>query len=135
NAAATHSSLEHVSIGPSGGNGSIGAGFSGSSADGRHVFFTTTESLVPADTDSSADVYDRSNGVTTLVSTGDIGGNGAFSARFAGATPDGTHVFFETNEKLVTGDTDGSQDVYDRSGGSTTLVSTGPSGGNGPFGA
>src|SRR5439155_5311648 len=92
-------------------------------------------SLVPADTDASADVYDRSNGVTTLVSTGGIGGNGAFSAHFAGTTHDGTHVFFETNEKLATGDTDGSQDVYDRFGGSTTLVSTGPTGGSGPFGA
>jgi hypothetical protein len=135
NAGATHSSLEHVSIGSSGGNASLDASFSGSSADGRHVVFTTAESLVPADTDASADVYDRSNGVTTLVSTGSTGGNGAFNARFAGATPDGSHIFFETNEKLVAPDTDGSQDVYDRFGGGTTLVSTGPSGGNGGFGA
>ena len=75
------------------------------------------------------------SGVTTLVSAGSTGGNGAFNARFAGATPDGSHIFFETNEKLVASDTDGSQDVYERFGGATTLISTGPSGGNGSYGA
>ena len=43
----------------------------------------------------------------------------------------GTHVFFTTREALVGSDTDSSLDVYERAGGTTTLVSTGPSGGNG----
>jgi hypothetical protein len=40
-------------------------------------------------------------------------------------------VFFHTAESLVAGDTDTAQDVYQRAGGATTLLSTGPDGGNG----
>ena len=43
---------------------------------------------------------------------------------FAGASSDGSKVFFRTDEQLVSGDTDdASQDVYERSGGTTKLVS------------
>ena len=52
---------------------------------------------------------------TALVSTGPDGGNGAFNAVFRGASQDGTKVFFHTFESLVSGDTDSSQDVYERS--------------------
>jgi hypothetical protein len=78
-------------------------------------------------------VYERSGGVTSLVSTGPAGGNGPKGAEFAGAADDGTKVFFQTAEGMVADDTDGSQDVYQRFGGTTTLVSTGPAGGNGAF--
>jgi hypothetical protein len=122
-----------VSIGSSGGNGPSDAFFDGVSDDGSRIFFDTDESLVPADTDSFIDVYQRSGGVTTLVSTGPAGGNGAFDVTFDGLSRDGLHVFFETDEGLLSGDTDSSTDVYDRSGGTTTLVSTGPAGGNGAF--
>src|SRR4051812_5370581 len=44
--------------------------------DGSHAFFVTDESLVASDTDGLADVYERYNGVTSLVSTGPSGGNG-----------------------------------------------------------
>ena len=44
----------------------------------------------------------------------------------------GTKVFFATNEKLTADDTDTSMDVYERSGGATTLLSKGTIGGNGP---
>jgi hypothetical protein len=134
-ASANHSVTELLSVGPSGGNGSFPAAYGGASAAGTRVFFTTAERLVAADTDNSQDVYQRLGTTTTLISTGTTGGNGAFNAFFAGATPDGTHVYFETNEKLVAGDTDNSQDVYDRSGNTTTLVSTGTTGGNGAFNA
>jgi hypothetical protein len=99
------------------------------------VIFTTAESLLSADTDTSADIYERSSGTTTLLSTGSVNGNGAFDANFGGATADATHVFFTTAEPLTSGDTDTSQDVYDRSGGVTTQISVGPTGGNGPFDA
>ena len=59
-----------------------------------------------ADTDTSIDVYERAGGQTTLVSTGPTGGNGAFHASFRGASADGTRVFFETVESLVSADTD-----------------------------
>ena len=124
-----------VSTGPAGGNGLFTPVFVGASADGSVVFFETSESLVAADTDSSQDVYARSGGVTTLVSIGPAGGNGAFPAVFGGASADGSHVFFSTQETLVAGDTDSASDVYERSGGVTTLVSSGPAGGNGAFAA
>ena len=124
--------MRRLSAGPSGGNGAQAATWQGNSSDGSHVFFETSESLVPADTDSSIDVYDRVGSTTTLLSTGPAGGNGAFNAFFAGASPDGTHVFLYTNELLVSSDTDGSQDVYERFAGATTLVSTGPSSTNAP---
>jgi hypothetical protein len=120
-----------VSTGSAGGNGSFPAYFHGASADGSRAFFVTDEQLVAADTDSSADVYQRAGGVTTLISTGPSGGNGAFDATYRGTTSSGTQVYIETAERLTSGDTDNSIDVYERSGSTTTLVSTGPSGGNG----
>jgi hypothetical protein len=113
-----------------GGNGAYPANFARASADGTRVFFTTRESLVGADIDGSIDVYQRSGGATTLVSTGPTGGSGAFNALFDGASKDGARVFFHTSEQLVSADMDSSPDIYERSGGATTLVSTGPDGGN-----
>ena len=124
-----------VSTGPAGGNGAFEADFAGASADGSRVFFVTGEPLVSADTDAFEDVYERSGGQTTLVSTGPAGGNGAFDGFFAGASADGSRVFFGTGEPLVSADTDAFEDVYERSGGQTTLISTGPTGGNGPLDA
>ncbi len=115
-------------------NTSDGAFFSGSSADGTHVFFQTFEALTSNDTDTSRDVYERYNGTTTLVSTGPLccqdTTDGAY---FQGASADGSRVFFQASESLVSADTDGFKDVYERSGGTTTLVSIGPNGGNGPY--
>ena len=49
-----------------------------------------------ADTDTYPDIYERSGGQTTLVSTGPTGGNGTFDVIFGGASADGTRVFFTT---------------------------------------
>ncbi len=62
------------------------------------MWFGTGERLVAGDTDSLADVYERA-------------------------------------EQLVAADTDKADDIYERAGGVTTLISTGPLGGNGPLGA
>ena len=132
---ANHSGTDLISTGSTGGNGAFTAGYRGSSAAGTRVFFVTSEKLVSGDTDGSQDVYERRGGTTTLLSIGPNGGNGAFSAFFAGSSADGTRVFIETNEKLVSADTDSSQDVYERSGTTTTLVSAGVIGGNGAFNA
>jgi hypothetical protein len=129
-ASANHSQTDLVSIGPDGGNGAFDTQYGGTSADGSHVYYTTTESLVSADTDSSTDVYERVGTTTTLISTGPTGGNGAYQARFAGVSADGTHVFFDTKEALTSSDTDSARDVYERFGGTTTEVSIGPTGGN-----
>ena len=129
---ANHSAKEHVSIGPTGGNGLADVFFDATSGDGTRIFFDTDEKLVSGDTDANFDVYERRGSTTTLLSTGSTGGNGAFDVFFADSSADGTHVFFETDEKLTAADTDSAFDVYERTGGVTSLVSTGPAGGNGP---
>jgi hypothetical protein len=130
---ATHNTTEIASIGPTGGNGTISSQFRGASADGTKVFFQSNEQLVAADTDTRMDVYQRSGGTTTLISTGPAGGNGSFNVSFSANSTDGSRVFFRTSEPLVASDTDTTQDLYERAGGTTTLLSTGPAGGNGAF--
>lgn len=115
------------------GNENVLASFSGASSTGGVAFFRTAEALTAADTDSAQDVYQRSGGVTTLVSIGPAGGSGNADASFAGASADGSKVFFVTVESLVPADTDASLDVYRRSGSETVLVSTGQINGNGAF--
>ena len=96
------------------------------SADGTRVFFSTTQKLTADDLDSTrTDVYERAAGTTTLVTgpTGVADPNTA-TAVFGGISADGSRVFFTTSQKLTTTDLDlGWVDVYERAGGSTTLVS------------
>jgi hypothetical protein len=132
-AGANHSVKEQVSVGPAGGNGAFDVFFDAPSADGSRAFFDTDEKLVAGDTDSNYDLYERRGAATTLLSTGTTGGNGAFDVFYADSSDDGTRAFFETDEKLTAADTDSSYDVYERAGGTTTLVSTGAPGGNGAF--
>jgi len=95
----------------------------------------TQEQLVASDTDSSLDVYEYNNGTTQLISSGTAGGNGAYDAYFVGNSTDGTRRFFQTSEQLTAADTDNQQDVYMRSGVTTTLMSTGePSSSSGDLG-
>ena len=132
-ASANHSLKEQISVGPNGGNGAFDAFFDGGSRDGTHAVFETSESLVASDTDSFYDIYERVGNTTSLVSTGPSGGNGPSDAFFDGVSDDGSKIFFDTDEQLVPADTDNSIDVYMRSGGTTTLISTGSAGGNGAF--
>jgi hypothetical protein len=125
--------VTRLSTGSTGGNGAFDIFFSAISADGTRAFFETDEKLTAADTDAAFDVYERAGGVTTLISTGSSGGNGPQEVIFHAISSDGTRVFFETDEKLVAADTDSEPDVYERSAGTTSLVSTGPAGGNGQF--
>jgi hypothetical protein len=119
-----------ASIGPNGGNEEEkNATWAGNSADGSAVYFETDERLdTTADTDGARDIYKRSGGVTTLVSTSAEGGNEAFPAQLEWVSPDGSSsaVIFTTEESLTSSDTDEAQDVYERSGSVTTLLSTGP---------
>jgi len=138
-----------VSLGPAGGNDAFNATFERASADGTIIFFSTEEALVEADTDRRSDVYMRNlvTGTTTLVSIGEAAcspacGNGAVDAGFAGASSDGSKIFFVSEERLTAADTDSSVDIYvrDLSDETTALVSTGsasctPVCGNGSFDA
>ena len=120
------------------GNGANPAFFQGASADGSKAIFTTAESLVPADTDAEADLYERNltSGETKLVSTPGAGPEACPAGKNcepanSGIAADGSHVFFETNERISAPDNDQSQDVYDWSAGTASLASLGPTGGNG----
>lgn len=72
------------------------------------MFFDTAARLLPADHNGSRDVYSYQDGKLTLISPGD----GNFTARFADATPDGSIVYFTTDQALVGQDTDEGLDVY-----------------------
>lgn len=103
--------------------------YRGLSSDGTRVFFQTRAQLVAADEDKVQDVYEwsSSTGNPTLLSTSGEAeeGKGAFDAVFVGASPGGSEVFFETQEKLVGADGDGEFDLYERAGSGTILVSAG----------
>ena len=101
-----------ISTGPAGGNGAFDPSFEDVSADGAHVLFSTDEALVSADTDTQIDLYERSGGQTTLISTGPAGGNGAFEPSFEAVSADGARVLFSTDESLISADTDTAEDVY-----------------------
>lgn len=128
---------------PGCGNGDFPASLRWISSDGAIALFSSQESLASADADGAFDLYRRElpGGPTTLVSQADPScsapecGNAALNANFAAASADASHVFLVTAEPLVDADADTQIDVYDRSGGGTALVSTGPINGNGPHGA
>jgi hypothetical protein len=134
-----------ISVGPAGGAAAVEAEFGAVSADGTRVFFLTDEPLVPEDTDACpdyrgpgcVDIYELRGEVLGLVSTGPTGNRDGFDdrLRLAGISKDGSHVFFETWEPLVTTDTDNQFDVYEHTSGVTRLLSSGPNSPNGDFSA
>jgi len=112
--------------------------YAGSSAEGSEVFFTTSEKLVPGDTDNGfVDLYERfydgaagvESYVTREISTGPTGGNDSYDVSFDAVSSDGARAFFSTDESLVAGDQDKARDVYERNTttGETILFSGGPS--------
>jgi hypothetical protein len=84
------------------------------SADGSKVFFSTTDALVPQDSNGKEDVYEWEGGADHLLSSG-TGNSGSY---FVDASPSGKDVFFATRDRLVPADQDENLDVYDaREGG------------------
>lgn len=101
--------------------------YRGISADGK-VFVQTKARLGGEDVDDFQDVYQWApGGSVTLLSTGTESekGEGSFNATYAGSSPSGSEVFFETQEALAGGDSGTKTDVYERAGGVTELVSPG----------
>jgi len=104
------------------------------SADGRYVAFASTASnLVSGDTNGKFDIFlrDLQTGTTTLVSQG-LSGAGANDDSFSSfVSSDGRYVAFYSNaSNLVSGDTNGSYDVFlrDVQAATTTLVTQAPDG-------
>ena len=92
---------------------------------GARTFFTTRQALVADDTDQSADVYARDGQTTTLMSRGDGGFNGNLAYDTSGpvASGDGSRVYFVSAEALSRDDNDAADDIYERRGDATVLVS------------
>ncbi len=105
---------------------------------GTAIYFATDEPLLPTDTDSAVDVYERSGGTLAIDTLGDPAcrpgcGNGPEDvvsppriAAFEGG------LLFSTAEPLVAADTDQALDVYERTAAGLALVSQGPDGSDGP---
>jgi hypothetical protein len=105
---------------PPSGNSTITAPFNTTniqrniSANGSRVFFSSTDAIVPGDTNGKSDVYEWSEGSTRLISDGTSG----YNSYFQDASPNGEDVFFATAARLVGQDTDSHVDLYDaRAGG------------------
>lgn len=95
------------------------------SRDGSRVFFTTNQAFVAADRDETLDIYMWSAGALQLLSVGTNGNppHNAEELHFDAVSRDGRRVYFETYERLATGDTDEEADVYEWSEGAIRLVS------------
>lgn len=81
------------------------------SDDGRRVFFSTREALVPEDINGRFDAYeyDTVDESVQLISTG----RATSDSYFLDASASGRDVFFATRERLVGWDIDDSFDLYD----------------------
>ncbi|HYI18574.1 MAG TPA: calcium-binding protein [Solirubrobacteraceae bacterium] len=93
----------------------------GFSADGSRAFFETPEAMTAADQDEANDIYERSDGHTSLVTAGTADGVELYTA-----SADGSRVLFSTGEALGPGDAGTDVDFYLQSGGVRTHVTTGP---------
>lgn len=76
--------------------------------DGR-VFFDTRSPLVAGVSGKVENVYEYRDSGVSLISTG----TSAENSEFLEATPDGSNVFFTTDQQLVAYDTDNADSVYD----------------------
>ena len=114
-------------VSPEGANASV-------SGDGRYVAFTSaSSSLVSGDTNSSTDVFvrDTQNNTTTRVSVATSGTEGDSVSFHPSISYDGRFVVFGSySSNLVSGDTNGVPDVFERDlvNNTTTLVSSSSSG-------
>jgi hypothetical protein len=81
------------------------------SDDGKRVFFTSGDRLVPGDLNTARDAYeyDTDTGELHLISTG----KDLSDSYFMAASPSGDDVFFITRQRLLGWDTDESYDLYD----------------------
>ena len=112
------------------------------SADGRYVAFdSVADDLIPADTNSSGDVFvrDRETGTVIRASVASNGTQGNQDSDTASISADGRYVAFESlSSNLVAGDSGGFWDVFvhDCQSGSTVraTVSTAGTQGNGNSG-
>jgi hypothetical protein len=99
------------------GTGNADARFNRASAGATVVFFTSDEPLAAADLDVDDDIYDRDldAGTTELSTPPGLCPAADCDATFVDAPADGSHVFFQTEERLTAEDVDSEPDIYERS--------------------
>ncbi|NEA68082.1 PD40 domain-containing protein [Streptomyces sp. SID12488] len=124
---------DRISVGPGGDEGNSASRTASISADGQYVAFESTASnLVAGDTGGPIDtdifLYDRVTRTTTQVNLGPdgLGDSRTPSQERTTLSADGRYIAFVSGEdKLVTGDTNSSWDVFvrDRVTATTTRVS------------
>lgn len=96
---------------------------SGMSSSGAQVFFQTATPLVSRAINHKVDVYEWSDGVVRLISSG----TSPLNSYLLDNSASGEDVFFATAQGLVPQDTDGAYDVYDaRMGAAMALSTTSP---------
>lgn len=105
-----------VSVSSTGAEGNAGSYYPSISADGRYVaFFSSATNIAPGDTNFDPDVFvhDRQNGQTTRVSVDSSGVQGDNASHDPSISADGRFVAFSSwASNLVSGDTNGSYDVF-----------------------
>lgn len=109
--------------------------YRGMSKDASKVFFSSAEDLTAgSDNDNGQeDVFQASGGTVTTVSVVEPPATEPQDAAyFEGVSDDGSHVIFSSSAPFSTADSDGDRDLYDRSGGQTSLVSAPESGAPAP---
>jgi Tol biopolymer transport system component len=121
--------IERVSVSTSGEQGNDTSRNPAISADGRYVaYYSFATNLVPADTNGTGDVFvrDRTNGTTEMASVSSAEEHGNGFSRYPDISENGQYVVFESDAtNLVSGDTNGTDDVFVRDilAGMTYLVS------------
>jgi Tol biopolymer transport system component len=131
-----------VSVGENGAQADRESTFPSLSGNARYVVFSSAATnLVKNDTNNRPDVFvhDRATGATERVSISSSGGEsqGVSYTYYPSISAEGDVVVFSSNApNLVTGDTNGTYDIFvrDRKAGTTTRVSVGADGkeGDGP---
>jgi Tol biopolymer transport system component len=126
-----------VSVDSSGAQAKGASDGAGLSSDGRiFVFNSVASNLVSGDTNGVEDAFlhDRTTGVTERVSVDSAGAEGNGPSACQAVSADGRYVLFTSlASNLVSGDTNGTWDVFvrDRAAGTTERVSVDSNGGQG----
>lgn len=111
-----------VSVNSAGQQGNSDSGWPSISADGRYVAFASlATNLVSGDTNNTWDVFlhDRETGETRRVSVTSGGGQGDGPSEYPAISTSGRFIAFESDAaRLVSGDTNGTRDVFLRDEGS-----------------
>ena len=99
--------LRLISTGPTDPHDLQNAWYEASSYDGSRVFFAARGRMTADDHNDKIDLYERFGTTTTLISSGGPGRrNVPFDSLNLTVSPDGTRVYYQTDEQVLPSDTD-----------------------------